>query len=180
MIQLNLPEKTDTERLILQRLKYEDAEEIFYSYASKPEVTKFLSWRTHVAVEDTQNFLKYAIMNWNIGVDYSYSIRIKSSNKLIGGFGFINEEGKIQFGYAISPIHWNNGYATETCIKMMALIRNYPEVYRVATFVDAENLASMRVLENAGLVKEATLKKWFRFINQNNEPKDCALYHLQL
>jgi ribosomal-protein-alanine N-acetyltransferase len=180
MIQLNLPEKVETERLLLQRLKYEDAEEIFYSYASKPEVTHFLSWKTHGSVEDTQSFLKYAIMNWNIGVDYSYTIRMKGSNKLVGGFGFINEDGKVQFGYAISPVHWGNGFATEACKSMMELIRQCSDVYRVATFVDSENIASMKVLEKSGLVKEAILKKWFRFVNQNNQPKDCTLYALNL
>jgi ribosomal-protein-alanine N-acetyltransferase len=179
MDHLNLPEKIETERLVLQRLRYEDAEEIFYTYASKEEVTKYLSWPTHQSVGDTREYLRYAIECWNNGLDYSYSIRVKESNQLIGGFGYIHEKGKIQFGYALSPVHWNNGYATEACQKMMDVVRMQP-VYRVGSFVDTENVASIRVLEKCGLIREATLIKWFRFVNQNNEPKDCSLYRLPL
>jgi [ribosomal protein S5]-alanine N-acetyltransferase len=177
---LGLPEKIETQRLVLQRLRYEDAEEIFYAYASKPEVTKYLSWRTHESINETRTFLQYAIDTWNRGMDYSYSVRLKESNQLIGGFGFVNDPGKVQFGYAFSPAHWNQGYATEVCKKAMTLIRDLPEVYRVGTFVDTGNIASVRVLEKCGLVKEATLMGWFRFVNQDNQPRDCSLYHLPL
>jgi len=32
------------------------------------------------------------------------------------------------------------------------------------------------VLRKCGMVEEARLPKWFRFINQGNEPKDCILF----
>jgi ribosomal-protein-alanine N-acetyltransferase len=177
---LKFPEKVETKRLVLQRLRYEDAEEIFYTYASKLEVTKYLSWPTHESVEDTRLFLRYAIECWNKGLDFSYTMRLKQTNQMIGGFGLIHELGKIQFGYAISPTHWNRGYSTEACQRMMDEVKRYSEIYRVNTFVDTENVASIRVLEKCGLVREATLIKWFRFVNQNNEPKDCSIYYLPL
>jgi ribosomal-protein-alanine N-acetyltransferase len=180
MDRLTLPEKIETERLILQRLRYEDAEEIFYTYASKSEVTKYLSWPTHERVDDTRAFLRHAIESWEKGLDFSYAIRLKQSHQLIGSFGLIYEAGKIQFGYAISPTHWNKGLATEACSKMMNMLKNYPQVYRVHTFVDTANSASIRVLEKSGLVREATLVRWFRFVNQDSEPKDCSLYYLPL
>src|SRR5690606_25474033 len=108
MIRLQLPERIETERLLLQRLRYEDAEEIFYSYASKPEATKFLSWPTHQSLEDTHSFLRYAREGWSWGTDYSFSIRLKESNQFIGSFGVINDKGKVQFGYVISPSKWGN------------------------------------------------------------------------
>jgi ribosomal-protein-alanine N-acetyltransferase len=180
MDQLKLPEKIDTERLSLQRLRYEDAEEIFYAYASKPEVTKYLSWGTHQSVADTREFLKYAIECWNKGLDFSYAIRLKESYQLIGGFGLIHEAGRIQFGYALSPNHWRKGYATEACMSMMDVVKHHNQIYRVNTFVDTENIGSIKVLERCGLKREATLIKWFRFINQENQPKDCSLYYLPL
>lgn len=180
MDRLPFPEKIDTERLLLQRLRYEDAEEIFYTYASKPEATRFVSWKTHETVNDTRAFLRYAINSWNLGADYSFSVRLKQSKKLIGSFGVLNENGKIQFGYIMSPTVWGNGYATEVCRAMMDMIKTFPSVYRIGTFVDAENIASIRVLEKSGLVKEVRLEKWFRFVNQDNQPKDCILFRLLL
>jgi [ribosomal protein S5]-alanine N-acetyltransferase len=180
MQHLDIPEKIETDRLLLQRLKYEDAEEIFYSYASKPEATRYLAWRTHRTVDDSRAFLRYAMESWNQGTDYSFSIRLKETNKFIGAFGLIHDDGKIQFGYVLSPSHWGNGYATEACGKMMKLLHAMPSLYRVGTFVDIENVSSVQVLLKSGLVEEARVVKWYRFVNQNNQPKDCILFRLPL
>jgi hypothetical protein len=39
-------------------------------------------------------------------------------------------------------------------------------------------MASVRVLQKAGLVQEARLEKWFRFVNQGGQPKDCLLFKI--
>lgn len=178
MIRLPMPDKFDTERLLLQRLRYEDAEEIFYAYASKPQATQYVSWPTHQSVDDTRLFLKYAIHSWGAGSDYSYSIRLKNGGVLIGSIGALNDQGKIQLGYAVSPGHWGKGYTTEACSRMLSILQTIGGVYRIGTFVDAENTASVRVLTKCGFVEEARLPKWFRFINQENQPKDCILFRL--
>lgn len=92
----------------------------------------------------------------------------------------MNDQGKIQFGYVLSPVLWNHGYATEAVQKLMEVLRQQPEVYRIGTFVDAENFASQRVLEKSGFVEEARLPDWYRFVNQSNQPRDCILYRLPL
>jgi ribosomal-protein-alanine N-acetyltransferase len=180
MVVLNLPEEILTDRLSLHRLRYEDAEEIFYTYASKPEVTRFVSWPTHKSLRDTSAFLRYAVNAWDKGTDYSFAIRLKANNRLIGSIGVINENGKLQFGYVLSPTQWNKGYATEACVRLMHLLRTQRGVYRIQSFVDAENVSSARVLLKSGLVEEARLVRWFRFVNQNNKAKDCILFKLPL
>lgn len=175
---LNLPETIETTRLILRRLKYEDADEIFYTYASKPEATKYVSWPTHQSIEDTRAFLKKTHRGWNLGIDYSFSVRLKENNRLIGSFGVIHDNGKIQFGYVYSPAVWGNGYATEVCKEMMNWLRKEPNLYSVGTYVDVDNAASIRVLEKCGLIEEARLTRWFKFVNQQNAVKDCFLYRL--
>ena len=175
MIRLPMPAVIETPRLLLQRLRYEDAEEIFYAYASKPAATQYLSWATHESVDETRNFLKFAVESWNFGTDYSYSIRLKTG-VLIGSIGLINDNGKVQLGYVISPGHWNKGYTTEACTRILSILKTIRELYRICTFVDADNTASIRVLKKCGLTEEARLPKWFRFINQDNQPKDCILF----
>ena len=179
MIRLNLPEKIETDRLILKRLRYEDAEEIFYTYASKPEVTKYLAFPTHQSVADARNFLEYVIGAWDSGAEYAFGIRLKKDHRFIGSIGFINENGKVQFGYALSPNFWNQGIITEACQAALELLKQQKDIYRIWTFIDAENEASGKVLQKCGLVEEARLTKWFRFVNQGNQPKDCILYVLK-
>jgi [ribosomal protein S5]-alanine N-acetyltransferase len=177
---MKMPELLETERLILQRLRYEDAPEIFYTYASKVESTWFMSWPMHNSLKDTRNFLKYAVAGWRSGIDFSYGIRLKDSGRLVGSCGVLNDQGKIQFGYVLGPLHWGKGYATETCRRLITELRSIPEVYRISTFVDTENTASINVLKKSGLEEEALLQKWFRFVNQGNDPKDCVLFRLPL
>lgn len=179
MIRLRMPPRIETERLLLQRLKYEDAEEIFYAYASKPEATRYLSWATHESVDDTRLFLKSIIDSWDYGAGYSYSIRLKN-NVLIGSIGILHDNGKVQIGYVISPSHWKKGYTTEALSALLNILRNTKEIYRIGTFVDADNAASIRVLEKCGMSEEARLEKWFRFVNQGNQPKDCILFRFLL
>lgn len=180
MERLDLEEKFETERLNFRRLMYEDAEEIFYAYASKPEATRYVSWPTHRSVADTQRFLMQTRAAWAAGTDYSFSIRLKDSNRLIGSIGALNEYGKIQFGYILSPGQWNRGYATEATRRFMELLAAQPTVYRIGTLVDAENIASRRVLEKSGLIEEARLARWLRFVNQDNQPRDCILFRYPL
>ncbi|MCU0397603.1 MAG: GNAT family N-acetyltransferase [Cyclobacteriaceae bacterium] len=180
MDRLNLPEKIESDRLLILRLRYEDAEEIFYTYASKEEATRFVSWPTHQSVKDTHQYLRYAVKAWNAGVDFAYGIRLKETNRLIGSIGIVNDQGKVQFGYVLSPTQWGNGYATEACHSMINVLRKTPGIYRIGTLVDADNHASVRVLQKCGLTEEARLTKWFRFVNQQNEPKDCILFKLEL
>ena len=179
MVRLNFPETIETKRLTLKRLRYEDAEEIFYSYASKPEATKYLAFRTHQSIEDARSFIVYATAAWDNGNDYAFGIRMKENNRFIGSLGVINENGKVHFGYCISPAQWGMGFATEACMAVLELLKKHKDVYRIWTFIDAENVTSGRVLIKCGLVEEARLTKWFRFVNQDNTPKDCILYILK-
>jgi len=172
----HLSESLETERLIIQQLRYEDAEEVFYAYASKLEATRFVSWPVHQSIADTNKFLKEAVSDWNAGVAYNYSLRTKGDTKLIGSVGVVNNNGNMQLGYVTSPSVWNKGYATEAVTGLLKLLIIWNGVYRIWTFVDVENVASQRVLQKVGMEEEARLPKWFRFVNQNNEPKDCILY----
>ncbi|NBP67489.1 MAG: N-acetyltransferase [Cytophagia bacterium] len=178
MERMNLPESLESERLLFQRLRYEDAEEIFYAYASKAEATRFVSFATHKDIKDTRTYLRYAKNAWDMGLDYAYSIRLKESSQLIGSYGIINEMGRIQFGYILSPTYWGNGYATEACLLLTALLKTQRGVYRIGSFVDQEHIASIRVLEKSGFVCEGTLKRWIKFPNQDNTAKDCKVFVL--
>jgi [ribosomal protein S5]-alanine N-acetyltransferase len=173
-----IPEQLETQRLLLNRLRYEDAEEIFYTYASKPECTRFVTWSTHQSVKDTREYLGRTISAWAQGIDFSYGIRLNINGRLIGSCGFLNEAGKIQIGYILGSLHWNNGYATEATCKLIDMLKSQNGVFRIGSFVDSENLASAKVLLKAGMQAEAVLSQWCRFPNQGNEPKDCILFKL--
>ena len=47
-----------TERLTLRRFTIEEAENMYYNWASDPEVTKYLTWQPHKSVEETTEILQ--------------------------------------------------------------------------------------------------------------------------
>jgi len=177
---LLLPERMETTRLALQRLKYEDAEEIFYAYASKSQATQFVTWPTHQQMADTRRYLRVAIPAWDAGLEFSFTIRLAEDNRLVGSIGAVNERGKVQFGYIVSPVWWNKGIATEACQALLRQLSDQQYVFRIWTFVDVENLASIQVLRKCGLVEEARLPRWHKFVNQKDQPKDCIFFRYPL
>ena len=169
-----------TRRLELRRLQPNDAEEVFYSYGSKPEVGRYLTWPTHQGVGDTRRFLQHVEQAWNVGMEFTFGLRLKSLNRLVGAFGVQNDDGRLEVGYVLAPTFWGQGLATEACTTMVHYLKELPRVYRIQSFIDAENTASAKVLLKSGFIEEARLPKWRRFINQGNVPRDCIQFRVPL
>ncbi len=170
-------ENFTTERLVIRKLQYLDAEDIFNSYASDPKSTRYISWPTHKSIQETNIFLKSKIENWGNESDHPYAIFHKDSNEFIGSIGFVNETGKVFIGYIIAPKMEGKGYATEAtkCIVQYLVSRN--EYYRIWACCALENKPSTKVLEKAGMIREALIKKWVNFPNMNKESLDCYFYY---
>lgn len=173
---LNLPESFETERLVIRRLRHEDAQAIYDGYAGIPASTRFVSWPTHRSIEDTYHFLNMKDDDWRQGKDYAYAIIHKASGELIGGIGAINEQGKVAIGYILNRAFERNGYTTEAVMKLVKLLGGVPGVWRIWALCDVDNVGSHKVLEKTGFQKEALLHRWYRFVNQNNAIKDCFFY----
>lgn len=171
-----IPKDIQTNRLNLSYLRHENAEEIFFGYASKPEATRYVSWTTHRSIEDTRNFIRLSLLGWSVGREYNFVIRDRRENRFVGSFGMIHEEGIVQFGYIINPSQWGQGYATEVCCRMMSLLNALPGITRIWTIVDPENVRSIRVLKKSGLVEDERLRKKIRFVNQGNTIKECLTF----
>ena len=164
----------------LRRLQPNDADEVFSAYGGRPEVGRYLTWPTHKGVEDTRLFLQHVDRAWNAGVEFTFGLRLRAFNQLIGAFGVQNDDGRLEVGYVLAPTFWDQGLATEACSAMVKYLKMWPRVYRIQSFVDAENVASARVLLKSGFVEEARLPKWRRFINQQNTPRDCIQFRVPL
>ena len=51
-----------------------------------------------------------------------------------------------------------------------------PGIWRAWAFCDAENPASARVMEKAGMSFEGRLRRWHVAPNVSSEPRDCLAY----
>jgi RimJ/RimL family protein N-acetyltransferase len=51
-----------------------------------------------------------------------------------------------------------------------------PEIFRISAVCDVENIASARVMEKAGLIREGLLRRWLVHPNISDKPRDCFAY----
>lgn len=78
----------------------------------------------------------------------------KESQMVIGDIGYKgspNEKGEINLGYSVLPRFQGQGFATEAAAAMVEWGLEQPGVQKVTATCSLENIASIRVLQKAGL-----------------------------
>jgi ribosomal-protein-alanine N-acetyltransferase len=171
---LSHPPTIETERLILRPLAMADDEAI-YSYASDPQVAKYVSFDTATNIEDTRIFLRSVLENYSKGAEPAgLGIVLKKENKLIGTIGHLNwndDHRRIEIGYALSRPFWNNGYVTEAAIRLIDYFFSNTNIMRIEARCRLPNLASARVMEKAGMTFEGILRNHLFMKGENHDIK---------
>ena len=139
-----------TDRLILRPWSIDDAEDMFYGWASDQEVTKYLTWKTHENIETTKMVLSNWIKEYEKPERINCAIVLKENNRLIGGIDVVGYlEGTPVIGYNIARNCWGNGYMTEAC---KCLVNYLFSLGHKKVRIDAavDNIASNRVIQKCG------------------------------
>jgi len=167
----NLP-PLETNRLILRRVLPTDAEAIF-SYASRPEVTANLTWRTHRSLEDTYLFIQGLQCGYAEGTAADWGIVCKADGRFVGTIGMAHVSrihGYGEVGYVLHPDYWGRGIVTEA----LGAIIDFSFAHglnRVEAVHAVENPASGRVMEKAGMQYEGILRQRYSIQGQYRDMK---------
>ncbi len=157
----DLPE-LETERLLLRKMRLDDAEAMF-AYASDPEVTRYVLWDTHRSIEDSESFLRFAIEGYEKGDFGGWGVVLKDSGVFIGtcglDAGYAPEHARAELGYVLSREHWGKGLMPEAARAVIAFGFGSMGLNRIQARCIAENTASARVMEKAGMTYEGTLRE---------------------
>jgi RimJ/RimL family protein N-acetyltransferase len=146
--------RIETERLVLRRSRPEDADTIS-AYRSDPEVHKYQGWErtdpdgVRDEIAEMAGRRPGAPGGW-----VQLSVEDRESGTLIGDVGMSPAEedpGVIKIGYTTSPAHQGRGYGTEAVRALIAYAFDVLDADVVRAYASAENLASLRVAEKAGL-----------------------------
>jgi RimJ/RimL family protein N-acetyltransferase len=154
----------------------DDAPVIFATYAADPLVTQYLIWRPHVAVAETQEFLRRAEAAWQEGSASPWVIIRRADGRLMGMIEPLFNGHRVELGYVLGRPFWGQGYMTEAAGAVVRWALDLAPIYRVWAVCDIDNLASARVLEKIGMYKEGVLKRWNIHPNISPEPRDCDCY----
>ena len=174
---LRPPAAFATARLHARIPRGEDGPAVFASYASDPEVTRYLTWRAYERVEPLNVFLRESISHWEKGEGpFAWLLSLKGSDQPIGSIGLTFEPGgKALFGYVLARKFWRHGFAAEALRYLVDWSLSQPTIFRAWAYCDVENPASVRVMEKAGMVREGILRRWHVAPNLGPEPRDCVV-----
>ena len=171
-----MPEHIHTERLHLRVPQMDDAVAIFQGWAQDHEVTRYLTWRPHERIEQTQEFVRSCLSAWEHGRRFPYMITLKENGNIIGMIDPRMEGHKVGIGYGLARAHWGKGYVTEATRAIIDWAFQQPSIHRVYATTDVDNIASRRVLEKAGMQCEGILRKYILHPNISETPRDSYMY----
>ena len=173
---MKMPEQIETKRLVLRKLCLEGAQAIFDGWAQDQEVTRYLTWRPHERIEQTQEFVDGCIRAWEGETRFPYMITLKDDGQVIGIIDPRVEGPKAGIGYGAARAHWGKGYVPEATRAIIDWSFQQPSIYRVYATTDVENVASRRVLEKVGMQCEGILRKYIVHPNISDIPRDSYIY----
>lgn len=171
-----MPERIETQRLILRVPRMDDAPAIFEGWAHDREVTRYLTWRPHKKIEQTQEFVRNCLLAWENQTRFPYIITLTENGEAIGMIDPRIEGPKVGIGYGIARAHWGKGYIPEAARAVIDWDFQQPSIYRVYATTDVQNVASRRVLEKVGMQCEGILRKYIIHPNISDAPHDSYIY----
>ncbi|HTV44947.1 MAG TPA: GNAT family N-acetyltransferase [Stellaceae bacterium] len=169
-----LPDRFETERLVLRPIARSDALAIFSSYAQDPEIVRYLIWRPHRTLADTEAYVARCL---GASAARTYALTDRTSRRLRGAFELRHPEPhRLDCGYVLARPYWGSGLMTEALAEVVRWAMNDPGIWRIGAVCDVDNRASARVMEKAGLEREGILHRWLVHPNISPEPRDCFSY----
>src|SRR5438128_1545064 len=156
MLSFAMPSDFQTARLVLRAPTPADAASLFTHYTSDAEIVRYLPWPRHRTVAETQTMIAQGAKA--SAADQGHLLVIaerEMPDRPIGLFHFGGESHSVSLGFGLVRRHWGQGYGGEIARAAITWLLRQPDVRRVWAYCDVANLASARVLEQAGLSCEA-------------------------
>lgn len=148
-----------TDRLLLRRLRPEDADIFHRELGCNPAITRYTGWNPYTSPESAAAKVAEGIRDYEKEGCYSWAIQCGDDViGTIGAYGYDPDNSSIEIGYSIFQSAWGNGYASEAVTAVVNYLLNTEHIHRIHAWSHAENLASCRVLEKAGLKQEGLLR----------------------
>ena len=161
-------------RVTLRAPTIDDAEPLFERVVSDPEVSRYMSWRTHTDVRETRRVIAEI---FNVGGETTWIIELRNGDGPIGVCGWRRPQPHIiDFGYFLGRPWWGQGLMSEVVQLLLDKAQRDPTVYRMTAHCHVDNAGSAAVLQRSGLTLEGRLARYAVLPNLSTEPQDCLLF----
>lgn len=148
-----------TPRLLLRPLRMKDAED-FHAYARNPEVARYVLWDPHTSLSQTRGILRSLMAQSRLEGLHTRAITLRDTGRMVGTIGLVNRDFQnhtAEVGFSIARDCWGQGLTAEALSAYLAYLFSALRLHRVEAQHDAQNPASGRVMEKAGMAREGLL-----------------------
>ncbi len=164
---LDIPEKIETERMILRAVKSGDGPESFEAVVeSVNELKPWMPWaHLEPKLEGSIEFHANAQAKWYSREMLDFQWIDKATQRLVGkgGFHTINwEVPKFEIGYWVRTSMAGKGYCTEAVNALVAFAKQELDAKRLEICSDPRNEKSRKVAERCGFLLEGILRRNMR------------------
>jgi RimJ/RimL family protein N-acetyltransferase len=168
--------------IFVRPVRLDDAEALFEAaHESIPEVSPWLPWcHKNYAIEETREFLASRTNQANSEEAYSFGIFDKSGGRFLGGVGlnFFNRVHQMaNLGYWVRTGETGKGVASKATRLVARFGFAELGLQRIEIIAAVGNVASQRVAEKAGAVRECVARKRLLI---NGEQLDAVVFSLVL
>jgi RimJ/RimL family protein N-acetyltransferase len=156
----------ETPRLIARRFNPRDLDD-FVTMRDDPEVARYQNWDRYSRAKGIAFIQSLADANPGDPGWYQIALEDRSTGRFAGdcGLRILEQDQRLaQIGYTIVRDLWGRGLATEAVAGLTDFAFGEFRLHRISASVDPRNIASCRVLEKAGYIKEAHFRQseWFK------------------
>jgi ribosomal-protein-alanine N-acetyltransferase len=166
-----------TEEIVMRKVKPEDV--VFYNTLSDPQTSLYEFWEPHRTYEDTLEFLSRIFTKYENGVYCDWTVTRRSDGEPLGMISFHDIfplHARADIGFWIVKKYRNMGYATKAAKAMIEYGFSSLGFERIQALCATENAASVKVLEKAGMKREALLEKYARLNVDKSKLSDIYMY----
>lgn len=152
-----------TNRLNIRAIKWTDLEAV-HALNTLPETDEFNTLGIPETIQTTEKLLNewLAAQKQNPRIAYVFGIDLIDTKQFIGliamNLGKQNYR-TAEVWYKIHKDYWGRGYASEALTKLLEFGFNELKLHRIEAGCAVDNLASIRVLEKAGMTQEGRKRK---------------------
>lgn len=158
-----------TERLVMRRYKTDDSRVLFEKFGCDPQMYQYSGWNPYATYDMAKNTVQRVIDSYERTDFFGWVIEYQGHLiGTIGAYDYDAEKNQIEIGVSIESASWRNGFATESLIGVLKYLTEHEGIETITAWCAADNLGSMRAMQNAGMKQIAAEK--------NNLEIDGKLY----
>ena len=154
----------ETKRLIIEHFTCADIH-MWASIEADPLVRKFVDGRC-LSREEAGLYVRMNINSYAEDGFGRFAVRSKTSKRLIGMCGFLQQDEEIDFGYRYSAETWGKGIGHEAAKKVLDYGLEHLNLKKIYAEVAIENIPSIKILEKLGFEFEMNF-----FVDQTKAAK---------